>query len=81
MTTTRFFTALSALLLAALAGCASMGSSGTEPLLSAAGFRARTPENESQRQLYNELPAYHVQRGTWKGKTFYAYKDEKQGVA
>lgn len=62
-------------------GCASMGASSTEPLLSAAGFRVKTPENARQREIYAELPPYKLQRGTYQGKTFYAYKDEKQGVA
>ncbi|MEM1084469.1 MAG: hypothetical protein AAGI48_10175 [Verrucomicrobiota bacterium] len=65
----------------ALNSCASMGASSTEPLLSASGFRVKTPETEVQKQIYNELPAYKVQRGEHQGKVFYAYKDEKQGVA
>jgi hypothetical protein len=65
----------------ALTSCASMGASSTEPLLSAAGFRVKTPENEAQKRIYAELPAYKIQRGTHEGKVFYAYKDEKQGVA
>lgn len=70
-----------AILFSSLTGCASMGASGTEPLLSAAGFRAKTPENDKQREIYAELPPYKVQRGTYQGKSFYAYKDEKQGMA
>ena len=66
---------------ALLSACASTGASTTEPLLSAAGFRVRTPETAAQKQIYAELPPYKVQRGTHQGKTFYAYKDEKQGVA
>lgn len=74
---------LLALLLAGpcLTGCASTGASSTEPLLSAAGFRVKTPETATQREIYGELPPYKVQRGSYQGKTFYAYKDEKQGVA
>lgn len=63
-----------------LTSCASLGASSTEPLLSAAGFRIHTPKDSEQRTIYEELPAYKVQRGTHKGKIFYAYKDEKQGV-
>jgi hypothetical protein len=83
MNTLRQMFLVACLLLAgpAFTGCASMGASSTEPLLSAAGFRVKTPENPTQRQLYAELPPYKVQRGTYQGKTFYAYKDEKQGVA
>jgi hypothetical protein len=64
-----------------LAGCASMGSSNTESLLSAAGFRAQTPQTPKQKQIYVALPPYTVQRATVKGQVFYVYKDEKAGVA
>ena len=64
-----------------LTSCAGVGSSGTESLLSAAGFVARTPENAQQRELYAALPAYKLHRGTYKGNILYAYKDEKEGVA
>jgi hypothetical protein len=62
-------------------GCAGMGASSTEPLLSAAGFRVQTPDSAKQRELFDALPSYRLQRGKHEGKTFYAYKDEKQGVA
>jgi len=62
-------------------GCASMGASTTEPLLSAAGFISRTPQNAKQQELYNQLPPYKVHRATYKGKVMYAYKDEKKGLA
>ncbi|QJE98817.1 hypothetical protein [Luteolibacter luteus] len=64
-----------------LGGCASTTASSTEPLLSAAGFTSRTPENAKQQELYNQLTPYKVQRGEYKGKVMYAYKDEKKGVA
>jgi hypothetical protein len=64
-----------------LAGCASMGSANTESLLSAAGFRVRTPQTPKQQQIYAALPPYQVQRATVKGQVFYVYKDEKAGVA
>ena len=64
-----------------LAGCASMGSANTTSLLTAAGFRARTPQTPKQQQIYAALPPYKVERATVKGKTFYVYKDEKAGVA
>jgi hypothetical protein len=64
-----------------LAGCASMGSSNTESLLTAAGFRAKTPQTPKQQQIYAALPPYQVQRATVKGQVFYVYKDEKAGVA
>ena len=65
-----------------LAGCASMGSANTESLLTAAGFRARTPQTPKQQQIYAALPPYQVQRATVPGKgVFYVYKDEKSGLA
>jgi hypothetical protein len=64
-----------------LAGCAGMESSNTESLLTAAGFRARTPQTPKQQQIYAALPPYQVQRATVNGKVFYVYKDEKSGVA
>ena len=64
-----------------LAGCASMTSANTESLLSAAGFRVRTPQTPKQQQIYAALPPYQVERATVKGHVFYVYKDEKAGVA
>lgn len=64
-----------------LIGCAGMGASSTEPLLSAAGFRIQTPDTAKQREIFATLPPYKLQRGNYKGKIFYAYKDEKAGIA
>lgn len=64
-----------------VAGCAEMGSGNTTSLLSAAGFRARTPQTPKQQQMYAALPPYKVERATVKGHVFYVYKDEKAGVA
>jgi outer membrane murein-binding lipoprotein Lpp len=65
-----------------LAGCASMGSANTTSLLTAAGFRARTPQTPKQQQIYAALPPYQVERATVPGKgVFYVYKDEKAGLA
>jgi len=65
-----------------VAGCAEMGASNTTSLLSAAGFRARTPQTPKQQQIYAALPPYKVERATVPGKgTFYVFKDEKAGVA
>jgi hypothetical protein len=68
-------------ILMALGGCASVGSTNTESLLSAAGFVVRTPQTDRQKQIYAALPPYKVQRATVKDKIFYVYKDEKAGVA
>ena len=64
-----------------VAGCAEMGSGNTTSLLSAAGFRLRTPQTPKQQQMYAALPPYKVERATVQGHTFYVYKDEKAGVA
>ena len=59
-----------------------MGSANTTSLLSAAGFRARTPQTPTQQQIYAALPPYQVERATVPGKgVFYVYKDEKAGLA
>lgn len=63
------------------AGCAGMGSGNTTSLLSAAGFRVRTPQTPKQQQIYAALPPYKVERATVQGHVFYVYKDEKAGVA
>ena len=64
-----------------VAGCAEMGSGNTTSLLSAAGFRVRTPQTPKQQQIYAALPPYKVERATVQGHVFYVYKDEKAGVA
>jgi len=65
-----------------VAGCAGMESGNTTSLLTAAGFRARTPQTPKQQQIYAALPPYQVERATIKGKgVFYVYKDEKAGLA
>src|SRR6516164_7770449 len=64
-----------------VAGCAEMGSGNTTSLLSAAGFRVRTPQTPKQQQMYAALPPYKVERATVNGHNFYVYKDEKASVA
>lgn len=67
---------------ALVSGCAGAGSGNTTALLSAAGFRVRTPQTPKQQQIYAALPPYQVERATIQGKgTFYVYKDEKAGLA
>ena len=63
-----------------LAGCATMESASQESLLQKAGFQSRTPTTEKQKTAYQKLPAYQLHRITLKGRTVYAYKDEKAGV-
>ena len=60
-----------------LAGCATMESASQESLLQKAGFQSRTPTTEKQKTAYRKLSAYQLQRITLKGRTVYAYKDEK----
>lgn len=65
-----------------LAGCASMGSANTTSLLTAAGFRVRTPQTPRQQQIFAALPPYQIQRATVPGRgVFYIYKDQNAGVA
>jgi hypothetical protein len=63
-----------------LAGCASMEAPRRESLLQKAGFQSRTPITAKQKAAYAKLPAYELHQGTLKGRTIYAYKDEKAGV-
>lgn len=84
--TTKMIKPLRFLLLVALPslyliGCASMGSSNTKNLLTASGFRERAPQTEKEKELYANAPSYKVHRVTAGDKTFYAYKDEKSGLA
>ena len=62
------------------AGCASMETNKTTSLLSAAGFRVRTPQTAKQKEFYAALPSNKLERTTVKGKVFYVFKDEKGGV-
>lgn len=65
-----------------LSGCASMQNSNNISLLTAAGFRQRTPETAKQKEIYASLPDQQVMRATVKGKgVFYVYKDAANGVA
>lgn len=61
-----------------LTGCAT--DVDTKPLLSAAGFRAHTPETPAERKAFEELPSYKVERERDNDKTFYVYKDSKEGI-
>ncbi len=67
--------------LASSTGCAGTGTSHTRDMLSTAGFREIRPETPEQLKLYAAAPPYKMHQITAKGKTFYAYKDEKRGTA
>jgi hypothetical protein len=64
-----------------LGGCATNSVKDQESLLSAAGFRERTPSTAKQRALYVNLPPHQLQRASVNGKIFYVYKDEAKGTA
>lgn len=70
--------ALAAVIL--LAGCASLGSGNTESLLSAAGFRTRTPATAKQIAIFNSLTPYQLQRHNYQGKVMYVYANPKRNV-
>jgi hypothetical protein len=61
-------------------GCASLGSSSTESLLSAAGFVTKTPATNEQIALFNRLPGYQLQRKERNGKVIYTYADKQKGI-
>jgi hypothetical protein len=70
----------SLLALLGFSGCASLGSGDTEQLLSAAGFRSRTPTTAKQIEIFNGLPPYKVERRNVQGKVLYTYADPKRNL-
>ena len=51
-------------------------------LLTAAGFKVRTPQTDKQKEIYAALPDQQVMRATVKGKgVYYVYKDQAHGIA
>jgi hypothetical protein len=66
--------------LAGFEGCASMDASNTESLLSAAGFRTRTPSTPKQQALYSQLVPYKLERRMKNGKVLYTYADKQKGI-
>jgi hypothetical protein len=74
---------LSLLLIAAVlgfTGCASLEAPNTESLLTAAGFKTKTPSTPRQTAFYNNLPDFKLQRSTIKGQVVYTYADKKNVV-
>jgi hypothetical protein len=63
-----------------LVSCAGMETNNTKSLLVSAGFRARSPQTKTQRQIYAELPNNKLEHTTVKGKSYYVFKDEAAGV-
>jgi hypothetical protein len=66
------------LLLALFNGCASWDSASQESLLSAAGFKTRTPSTPQQEAMFTRMAGYTVERRERHGKVLYAYADKKQ---
>lgn len=72
--------AFTLLALLGLVGCASLESGNTEQLLSAAGFRSRTPTTAKQIEIFNSLPPYQLERRLIGGKVVYTYADPKRNL-
>ena len=72
--------AITLLLLAVLVGCASWNAQNKESLLSAAGFRSRTPSTPNQQAMFNRMTPYKVERRIRNGKVLYAYADKQNNV-
>jgi hypothetical protein len=51
-----------------------------ESVLSAAGFRMRTPSTQEQWAMFNRMTPYKLERNTFKGKALYTYADKQKGV-
>ena len=68
-------------MLSFLTSCAEMEATNTKSLLSTAGFHTMTPTTPLQKEVYAKMEANHVERISTKGKTIYAFKDEKAGIA
>ena len=64
-----------------LNGCTAFETDTKIRTLSENGFVARVPETPRQREAYAALTPYKLHRGVVRGSVFYAYKDEKNGVA
>ncbi len=62
------------------AGCASLESGNTEQLLSAAGFRSRTPTTPKQLEMFAAMPPFKMERRTVNGKVVYTFADPKRNL-
>jgi len=72
--------AIALLVIAFLSGCASYDAQNKESLLSAAGFRARTPSTAKQQVMFNRMVPYKLERRIRNGKVLYAYADKQQNI-
>jgi len=66
------------LLVAVFDGCASWDASSQEALLSAAGFKTRTPSSPAQQAMFDRMTPYTVERRERHGKILYAYADKEK---
>jgi hypothetical protein len=63
-----------------LSGCASMEAHQKESLMSAAGFRTRTPTTPKQIAIFQSLKPYKMHRAVVKGQVLYAYADPSKDM-
>src|SRR3984893_1092295 len=68
------------LAMAALHGCTSYEAQNKETLLSAAGFRTRTPTTAKQQAMFSSMTPYKLERRIRNGKVLYAYADKQQNL-
>ena len=68
------------MVVAGFSGCAGTQVENKESLLSAAGFRIRTPSTQEQWAMYNQMTPYKLERNTFSGKALYTYADKQKGV-
>jgi hypothetical protein len=61
-------------------GCASLEAPNTESLLSAAGFKTKTPSTPKQMAFYSNLSTFELERHVIKGQVVYTYADKKNQV-
>ena len=67
-------------MMAALYGCASYEAQNKETLLSAAGFRTRTPTTPQQQAMFNRMAPYKVERRVRNGKVLYTFADKQKNL-
>lgn len=64
----------------AVSGCATARHNDTVSMLSAAGFRSKSPMSAQQQVNVAALPPYELQRQDLNGRVIFAFKDERAGV-
>jgi hypothetical protein len=72
--------AVALIMISGFYGCASYDAQSKESLLSAAGFRTRTPSTPEQQAMFNRMVPYKVERRVRNGKVLYAYADKQRNV-